>query len=426
VDFTIPQEIQQFIAELDAFIEREIKPLEAENIQFFDYRREWARTDFEHGGVPRQEWEELLGEMRRRADAAGFYRYALPAELGGRDGTNLGMAIIREHLAHMGLGLHNDLQNEASVVGNFPTVLMMRRYGTPEQQAELLEPMITGEAGIAFGLTEPEHGSDASWLDTVARRDGDDWVLNGVKRFNSGMHRAKYDLVFARTSEDTGKAQRVTAFLVPADAPGLEIPYYHWTFNMPTDHAEVVLSDVRVPHRNILGEEGRGMDLARLFVHENRIRQAASGVGVAQYCIDESVAYTRQRLTFGRPLSERQAIQWPLAELHTEAELVRGLVRKTAHELDQNHHMQVSDRVSMCNYRANRLACDAADQAIQVHGGIGYTRAKPFEHIYRHHRRYRITEGSEEIQIRNVAGYLFGFMGANRASAAGSPPNPGG
>ena len=125
MDFTIPEEIQQFIAELDAFIEREIKPLEAENIQFFDYRREWARTDFEHGGVPRQEWEDLLGEMRRRADAAGFFRYALPAELGGRDGTNLGMAVIREHLAHMGLGLHNDLQNEASVVGNFPTVLML-------------------------------------------------------------------------------------------------------------------------------------------------------------------------------------------------------------------------------------------------------------------------------------------------------------
>jgi len=116
-------------------------------------------------------------------------------------------------------------------------------------------------------------------------------------------------------------------------------------------------------------------------------------------------------VTFGKPLAERQAIQWPLVELHTEAELVRTLVRKTAWELDGTHHLDVSHRVSMCNYRANRLVCDAADRAMQVHGGIGYSRHKPFEHIYRHHRRYRITEGSEEIQMRRVAGQLFGFTG---------------
>ena len=104
--------------------------------------------------------------------------------------------------------------------------------------------------------------------------------------------------------------------------------------------------------------------------------------------------------------------------MHTEAELVRTLVRKTAWELDQKHHMAVSDKVSMCNYRANILACKPADTAIQVHGGIGYTRAKPFEHIYRHHRRYRITEGSEEIQIRNIAGHLFGFIRPEREAVA--------
>src|SRR3954463_15040399 len=103
---------------MDAFIEAEIKPLEREHIQYFDQRREFARTDVENGGVPRREWEELLAEVRRRADAAGLFRYHLPAELGGRDGSNLDMAVVREHLAHRGLGLHNDLQNEHSVVGN--------------------------------------------------------------------------------------------------------------------------------------------------------------------------------------------------------------------------------------------------------------------------------------------------------------------
>ena len=110
-------------------------------------------------------------------------------------------------------------------------------------------------------------------------------------------------------------------------------------------------------------------------------------------------------------LAERQAIQWPLVELATDVQLLRTFVRETARQMDSGDRIRgVSDTVSMCNFRANRLACDAADRAMQVHGGIGYTRHKPFEHIYRHHRRYRITEGSEEIQIRNVAGHLFGFL----------------
>lgn len=410
MDFEIPQEIKDYLVELDAFIEREIKPLEEQddNIRFFDHRREFARTDFENDGVPRREWEELLGEMRRRADAAGHLRYALPVELGGKGGSNLGMAVIREHLAKKGLGLHNDLQNEASIVGNFPTAIMMDRFGTAAQKKEFLEGMLAGRVGMAFGLTEPDHGSDATHLETTAVRDGDDWVITGGKRFNSGMHRATHDMVFARTGGQPGEAEGISCFIVPTSAEGLSVDFMWWTFNMPSDHAEVTLDRVRVPRDAIFGEEGRGLALANTFTHENRIRQAASGVGAAQYCIDESVKYARERKVFGKPLWLNQAIQFPLAELQTECEMVRNLVYKTAWQLDREEHMDITDKVSMCNYRGNRLVCDAADRAIQVHGGIGYTRHKPFEHIYRHHRRYRITEGSEEIQIRRVAGIMFG------------------
>lgn len=411
MDFDIPEDVQQLLKDLDDFIDAEIKPLEEENdnIRFFDFRREWARTDFENGGVPRKEWEALLAEMRRRADQAGFLRYGIPATYGGRDGSNLGMAIVREHLAAKGLGLHNDLQNESSIVGNFPTVKMWERYGSEEQKKQFLEGMFTGETRVAFGLTEPEHGSDASWLETKAVRDGDEWVINGRKRFNSGMHSATHDMIFARTSGDEGRAKGISCFVVPTQTEGFSVDFMWWTFNMPTDHAEVTLSDVRVPLSAMLGDEGDGLALANTFTHENRIRQAASGVGAAQYCIDRSVAYAKERTTFGQPLSTRQAIQWPLVELQTECEMVRQLVRKTACELDQVHHMEISDKVAMCNYRANRLVCNAADQAMQVHGGMGYTRHLPFEHIYRHHRRYRITEGSEEIQIRRIAQVMFGF-----------------
>jgi alkylation response protein AidB-like acyl-CoA dehydrogenase len=414
MDFAIPADIQRKLDELDDFIAREIKPLQAENEQFFDHRREHARTDWDNDGQPREAWEALLAEMRRRADAAGHLRFALPKELGGAGGSNLAMAIIREHLAAKGLGLHNDLQNESSIVGNFPVVHMMHAFGTAEQKATYIEGMITGRHRIGFGLTEPNHGSDATYLETTATRDGDDWVINGMKRFNTGMHTATADLIFARTSGRPGEPRGVTCFIVPTDAPGFKVEFMWWTFNMPSDHAEVSLTNVRVPASTILGEEGNGLALAQHFVHENRIRQAASSVGAAQYCINEAVDYARSRVTWGKPLATNQAIQFPLTELHTECEMVRNLVYKTAWYLDREHHMQVTDQVSMANYRANRLVCEAADLAIQVHGGIGYTRHKPFEHIYRHHRRYRITEGAEQIQIRKVAGNLFGFTGKQR------------
>ncbi|MFB1296510.1 acyl-CoA dehydrogenase family protein [Mycobacterium sp. pW049] len=409
MDFTLPDHLPGLLAEIDAFIEAEIKPLERENIQYFDQRREHARTDWDNGGIPRREWEDLLGEMRRRADAAGWLRYGLPAQFGGRGGSNIDMAVIREHLAHRGLGLHNDLQDESSIVGNFPQVIMMDRFGTEEQKQEWTDALITGERSMAFGLTEPNHGSDATWLETTAVPDGDDWVINGAKRFNTGVHRATHDLVFARTSGDPGQARGITAFLVPTDAPGFSVPYYWWTFNMPTDHGEVVLDNVRVPSASILGEVDRGLEVGQTFLHENRIRQAASSLGAGQYCIDRAVAYANDRKVFGKPLAVNQAVQWPLVELQTEAQMVRLLVRFAASELDNSHHMEVSDKVSMANYRANRLVCEAADRAMQVFGGVGYSRHEPFEHIYRHHRRYRITEGAEEIQMRRVAQRLFGF-----------------
>ncbi len=424
MDFSLPKELVAYLAELDAFIEAEIKPLEAQddNKRFFDHRREWARTDWDNGGLPRKEWEALLGEAKRRADRAGHLRFALPKEYGGKDGSNLWMAVIREHFASKGLGLHNDLQNEHSIVANNPFVLMMRDFGTREQQAEWITGMLNGTRRPTFGLTEPNHGSDATHMETRGvreKRDGvDGWLLNGEKMWTTGMHVASHCALFARTSGNDGDARGITCFLVPASDPGVKIEEYLWTFNMPTDHPRVSFTNVWVPDSAIFGQEGLGLAVAQHFVHENRIRQAAGSLGAAVYCIEESVKYARNRKPFGKPLSDNQAIQFPLVELATQAEMLRLLIRKTASEMDQMSKVEVekqlSDKVSMCNYWANRLCCEAADRAMQVHGGIGYSRHKPFEHIYRHHRRYRITEGSEEIQIRKVAGWLFGYMGPRK------------
>ncbi|PKV82428.1 acyl-CoA dehydrogenase family protein [Nocardia fluminea] len=412
MDFELPEDLVRYLTELDAFIEAEIIPLEqqADNIRFFDHRREDARTDWDRGGLPTAEWEQLLAEARRRADAAGHYRYAFPREFGGRDGTNLGMAVIREHLAGRGLGLHCDLQNEHAIVANNVGLLLMLEYGTPAQRAQWVDGLAAGTKFFAFGITEPDHGSDATHMATTAVREGDDWIINGAKTWNTGVHIADADLIFARTAGRPGDGHGITAFLVPTDAPGFRVEEYLWTFNMPTDHARISLTEVRVPNSAIFGQEGLGLGVVQHFFNENRIRQAASSLGAAQYCIDQSVAYAKERKPFGKPLAVNQAIQFPLVELHTQCEMLRALIHKTAWSMDTYGTFAASEQVSMCNYWANRLCCEAADRAMQVHGGLGYSRHKPFEHIYRHHRRYRITEGAEEIQMRRVAGYLFGFM----------------
>jgi acyl-CoA dehydrogenase len=412
MDFDIPAEIASFLEELDQFIEKKIKPLEQrdDNIRFFDHRREDARTDWERDGLPNEEWEALLHQAKQLAIEAGIFSYPFPKEHGGRDGTNLGMAIIREHMAAKGLGLHNDLQNEHSVVGNNIGLLLMLEYGTEAQKAEWVDGLKNATKGFAFGITEPDHGSDATWMETTAVRDGDHWIINGEKTWNTGVHKASRDMVMARTSGEAGDGSGITAFMVPMDAPGVKVEEYLWTFNMPTDHAHVSFTDVRVAATEIFGGEGKGLAIVQHFFNENRIRQAASSLGAAQYCVTEAVKHAGERKPFGKPLSANQGIQFPLVELQTRCEMLRALIHKTAWLMDRDGAFSCSDKVSMCNYQANRLCCEAADQAMQVHGGMGYSRYKAFEHIYRHHRRYRITEGADEIQMRRVAGYMFGFM----------------
>ena len=425
MDFALPQELVAYLAELDQFIADEIKPLEQQddNIRFFDHRREYARTDFENEGLPRHEWELLLREASIRADKAGHWRFSAPKKYGGKDGSNLWMAVIRDHFTQMGLGLHNDLQNEHSIVGNFPFVNMFEHFGTAEQQEEFILGGFERRRRVAFGLTEPDHGSDATHMETVAVRETHDgvagWRIDGRKMWITGMHVATHCAAFCRTSGKAGDAKGITCLLVPIETPGMVVDEYLWTFNMPTDHPRMHFENCWVPESAVLGPVDGGLSIAQSFVHQNRIRQAASSLGAATFCVEESVKYARERKPFGAELARNQGIQFPLVELATQCEMLRSMIYKTAWEMDNMDHKelehQLSDKISMCNYYANRLVCEAADRAMQVHGGIGYSRHKPFEHIYRHHRRYRITEGAEEIQMRKVGAYLFGYLGPRKA-----------
>ena len=416
----LPTKFQKLLDSLDEFIEKTLKPIEESqgNERFFNHRREYERTDWEHHGLPQKEWEDLLAKTRALSRDAGFLDFALPKEFGGGDATNLEMAVVREHLAAKGIGLHCDLQNEHSIVGNYPTTLLFRDFGNETQREIFIQGSIQEKVAVGFGLTEPEHGSDATWMKTEAhrsdRKSESGWLINGEKMWTTGAHRATHLLIFARTSGKYGDPIGISCFVMPIDAAGFSIDEWLWTFNMPTDHPRVSLKDVWLPDGAILGEIDRGLDVAQHFVHENRIRQAASSLGTARFCIQASVSYANERITFGKPLSVNQSIQFKLAELSIDYEMIKALTMTVAGEMDQLSKIDVANmlsaKVAMCNYRANTLACDAADYAMQVHGGIGYSRYKQFEHHYRHHRRYRITEGSDEIQLRKIAGKLFGFI----------------
>lgn len=373
------------------------------------------------------------------------------------------MSAIRYHLASHpvyggGLGLANDLQNEHSIIGNFPDVLMIHHFGTEEQRQTLIPARLRGEFRITFGLTEPDHGSDATFMSSLAQEARGGFEITGAKKWQTGAHHCTHFLIFARTSGLAGSSKGITAFLVPRETPGVRITSYEWTLNMPTDHATVKFDRAWVPRSAILGIVDQGLALAQTFVHENRIRQAASSCGAAQYCLDRSIERARSRRIWGegKSLADNQAIQFPVVELMTQVEMLRLLILRTSWQMDRivtecrstgqrpwiEIERQLSDRVAMCNFWANRLCCQAADRAIQVreflffygdliniiiavhsspntkqyqiHGGDGYSRHYPFEHIYRHFRRYRITEGAEEIQMRKIAAYIFGFVGPKK------------
>lgn len=357
--------------------------------------------------VPRSLTLVAVAQARTLADQAGFYRFALPRVYGGdaNPSTNMWMCAIRLHLASHpvyggGVSLANDLQNEHSVVGNFPDVFMLHHFGNEEQRQTLIPARLQGQFRTTFGLTEPKHGSDATFMETSARpargvyppgseKTVDGFVLDGAKKWQSGAHDCTHMIIFARTSGKPGAARGITAFLVPRDTPGVEIVSYEWTFNMPTDHATIAVDSVFVPRSAVLGEVDAGLAIAQTFVHENRIRQAASSCGAARFCLDRSIEYARSREVFGKALADNQAIQFQVVELMTQVEMLRLLILRTSWEMDKiveecggqsdspvadaggkrpwvEIEKRLSDKVAMCNYWANRLCCQAADRAMQV------------------------------------------------------------
>ncbi|MGY8526314.1 acyl-CoA dehydrogenase family protein [Paracidovorax citrulli] len=330
-------------------------------------------------------------DVHRQLAALGTYGVAVPEEYGGAGLDYLSLALILEEIAAGDGGTSTVIS-----VNNCPVCSMLMAFASDEQKQQWLVPLARGEMLGAFCLTEPHVGSDASALRTTARRDGDHYVINGVKQFiTSGKH-ADVAIVMAVTDKEAGK-RGISAFLVPTSTPGYIVARLEDKLGQhSSDTAQIVFEDCRVPAANLLGEEGAGYRMALSGLEGGRIGIAAQSVGMARAAFDAALAYARERESFGKPLFEHQAVQFRLAEMATRIETARQMIWHAAALKDAGR--PCLKEAAMAKLAASEMAERVCSDAIQVFGGYGYVNDFPVERIYRDVRVCQIYEGTSDIQ----------------------------
>ncbi len=321
----------------------------------------------------------------------GCYGVAVPAELGGAGLDYLALAVILEEIA-AGDGATSTVVS----VNNCPVCSILMAYGNADQQQRFLAPLARGERLGAFCLTEPHVGSEAGGLKTTARRDGGDYVLDGVKQFiTSGKH-GDLAIVMAVTDKGAGK-KGISAFVVPTATPGYVVARLEDKMGQhASDTAQINFENCRVPAENLLGDEGMGLKIALSGLEGGRIGIASQAVGMARAAFEAALAYSKDRVTFGQPIFQHQAVQFKLAEMATQIEAARQLIWHAASLKDA--HRPCLKEAAMAKLYASEMAERVCSDAIQVFGGYGYVSDFPVERIYRDVRVCQIYEGTSEVQ----------------------------
>jgi short/branched chain acyl-CoA dehydrogenase len=324
----------------------------------------------------------------------GWMGIPFPEAVGGAGGSSLQYAIAVEELTRADSSVAITMCAHTSL-GTQPIYL----FGSDAQQQEWLPRLCAGEILGAFGLTEPEAGSDAGNVRTRARHDGDGWVIDGAKQFitNAGTEISGVVCITARTADD-----EISNLIVPTGTPGYEpgAPYRKMGWNA-SDTRPLSFSDCRVPEENLLGRRGAGFTQFLQVLDIGRIGVAAMGVGLAQGALDEALAYAKQRRAFGRPIASFQTIQAKLADIATEIEAARLLTYKSAWCKDQGKPFGLT--AAQAKLKTGRLAVRAAEEAVQIHGGYGYIEEYPVCRFYRDAKILTIGEGTDEIQQMVIA-----------------------
>jgi acyl-CoA dehydrogenase len=374
MDLTLTDEEREIRDWVRTFVNRELMPLEP---QVLERERQGER------GFTLAE----LRELQEKAKQSGFFGVLTPEEYGGMGLGSLMAALIEIELGRTFV--------QFKFGGDADNILF---HANDEQKKRYLEPTISGERYSCFAITEPGAGSDARNIRTSAVRDGDEWVINGEKTFITGGDIADFTMVFAVTDKEKGADGGVTCFLVDREAG--------WTSaSIPTmgqwGPASLSFEDVRVPHSAILGEEGRGFALAMKWIGKGRFMLPARALGACERLVEMAMEQARNRVTFGEPIANRQAIQWMIADSAVEIEALRWLVLTAAWQVDNGIDSRQAQ--SMAKLYGGVQANQIVDRVLQIHGGMGYTRELPIERWYRELRLLRIYEGTDEIQRRTIA-----------------------
>jgi alkylation response protein AidB-like acyl-CoA dehydrogenase len=365
--------------------------LSPEQQQIRDTLREFARDELAPNAAAWDREKHFPQDELRGLAALGCYGVAVPAEYGGAGLDYLALALILEEIA-AGDGATSTIVS----VNNCPVCSILMAWAGEAQKRRWLEPLAKGELLGAFCLTEPHVGSEAGGLRTSAARDGDDYVLDGVKQFiTSGKH-GDVAIVMAVTDKAAGK-KGISAFVVPTATPGYVVARLEdKTGQHASDTAQIVFENCRVPAANRLGEEGEGLRIALSGLEGGRIGIAAQSVGMARAAFDAALDYAKQRVAFGKPIFEHQALQFRLAEMATAIEVARQMVWHAAVLKDAGR--PCLKEAAMAKLNASEMAEAVCSAAIQVHGGYGYVSDFPVERIYRDVRVCQIYEGTSDVQ----------------------------
>jgi acyl-CoA dehydrogenase len=349
--------------------------------------------------------DEIPGTLVEAAKAMGLYGFAIPAEYGG-----LGMSMVEECRLVMELGYTTPAFRSLFGTNNGIGGHVLLEGATEEQRRHWLPRIAAGELVASFALTEPDAGSDPSDLTTTARRQGDDWLLDGAKRYITNAPTADVFMVFARTGTAAQRASGISAFMVPAGTPGITVdPKDEKMGQAGAWTADVHLDGVRVGADALVGGpagEGSGWSTAMRCLAHGRIHIAALCVGMAARLVDETVSFARTRKQSGRPIAGFQLVQGLVADSVTDREAGKALVLAAARAYDERQDRRVLP--SVAKYFASEMVGRVADRAVQVHGGAGYMRGVPVERFYRDARVFRIYEGTSQIQQLVIARGVLG------------------
>ena len=384
MNFNLTKTQELFRQMIHEFAEKEVKPLAAEI----------------------DEQERFPEETVKKMAKLGIFGIPIPKKYGGAGGDNIMYSIAVEELSRCCATTGVVVSAHTSLCA-----VPILEFGTEEQKNKYLPKLASGEWIGAFGLTEPNAGTDSSAQQTTAVLDGDEWVLNGNKIFITNAGHAAVYVIIAMTDKSQGN-RGISAFLVEASTPGFCVGKKELKMGIRgSATAELIFDNCRIPKENLLGQVGRGFRIAMKTLDGGRIGIAAQALGLAQGALDETVKYTKERKQFGRSIAKFQNTQFQMADMKTKIEAARLLVRSAAFKKDEaikNDRISYSADAAMAKLYAAEVAMEVTTKAVQFHGGYGYTREYPVERMMRDAKITEIYEGTSEVQRMVIAGNLFG------------------